>query len=325
LIIIGSRALFSRFDDIESKKRLENADYDVIMSYAEFSSWSKKNKNIIKELVPKNSYKYRALILINEKKVLFEIELGEDGHSSSFLMNNIDDVTDLDYVDPLGFTWKCLKPEYLMLTKKSHVFFPVHFDKNINDYHYLKKMLGDFKITDNMAEYFKLRKHEANIRFKDKHSIPKLNITNDDFFKVSGVSDGRIYIHDDLHYVVKHHDVPVYEMMKSKENSNMAWCEKDLFFNLPYSHRIKAVQEEAYVISLERYIIPQIGEYNDLLWCYKRSLMRICTTLCSGFFREFAIENYNNIVENFSEEFYSKFTLAIKNKKLLPMKHVIAL
>ena len=76
--------------------------------------------------------------------------------------------------------------------------------------------------------------------------------------------------------------------------------------------------------NLQRYIIPKIGEYDDLLWCYKRALMRICTTLCSGFFREFAVENYNIIIDNFNEEFYRKFTLAIKDKKLLPMKHVIA-
>jgi hypothetical protein len=211
-----------------------------------------------------------------------------------------------------------------MLTKKAHLFFPVHFEKNINDYHFLKEMLGDFEITANMLEYFKLRKSEANARFKDKYNTPKLNITNDDFFKVSGVSDGRVYIHDDLHEVVKHFDKPIYEMMKNKENLNMAWCDKDLFFNLPYEYRVNAVQEEAYVISLERYIIPKIGEYDDLLWCYKRALMRICTTLCSGFFREFAVENYNIIIDNFNEEFYRKFTLAIKDKKLLPMKHVIA-
>ena len=171
-----------------------------------------------------------------------------------------------------------------------------------------------------MDKYYKLRKSEAEKRFKENHRTPKLNISNEDFFKISGKSEGRVFVHDDLHEIVKHFDKPIYEMLKKEENFEMAWCEKDMFFDLPFDYQIKCVQEEAYVIALERYIIPKEGNFEDFFWCYKRALMRICTTLCSGFFRDFAIENYNLIIDQYKSDFYYKYLKAYEDNVLIPMK-----
>jgi hypothetical protein len=322
MIIIGSKALYSNNASLVNQERLDKSDFDVIMSTKDFSNWYSQFKDVIIELVPRSSNKYVAKILINNVKKMYEIELEEKGTSSAFLLNNLSNVCNNIYVDPLGIKWNSLKLEYLYLTKKSHLHFPVHFEKNINDYHIIKNKLGDFKQTGLMERYFTLRNNEAKKRFSEKHNTPRLNVTNFDFFKISGVEDGRVYIHDDLHEVIKHFDRPVYEMMKKDENFDMAWCEKDMFKKLPFEYRIKCVQEEAYVIALERYIIPEKRNYEDFFWCYKRALMRICTTLCSGFFRDFACDNYLKIVDSYDDVFVDKFNYAVKNDFLKPMKKV---
>ena len=74
--------------------------------------------------------------------------------------------------------------------------------------------------------------------------------------------------------------------------------------------KIKCVAEEACVITIERYILPTLkGKINknnqlDFRKGLKWSLYRICTTLCSGWFREFAIWNYEEILKFLENEGY---------------------
>jgi hypothetical protein len=65
---------------------------------------------------------------------------------------------------------------------------------------------------------------------------------------------------------------------------------KILFAKAPYDLQIKCVKEEAMVIALERFLLP--GLSSDPFMAYKFALVRICTTLTKGWFREFAIDNY---------------------------------
>ena len=44
------------------------------------------------------------------------------------------------------------------------------------------------------------------------------------------------------------------------------------------------------VIALERYLIPMISKNHET--SYHLALVRICTTLTKGWFRQFAIDNY---------------------------------
>ena len=44
------------------------------------------------------------------------------------------------------------------------------------------------------------------------------------------------------------------------------------------------------VIALERYLIPMISKNQET--AYNLALVRICTTLTKGWFRQFAIDNY---------------------------------
>lgn len=319
MILSGSKALYINNNVLISKERFNKADYDVIMSFSDFNSWFKSIKKHIIKLVPIHISKFNAKVSINGENKNFEIEIASDNHSTSFLLNNKEHTCENIYIDPLGIKWHCLKNEYLFINKKSHINFPVHFEKSINDYHLIKNHIGQIKNNTYTDQYTLLKNTESNNKFSKQHSTPKLNVSNDDFFKISVKAAGRVYIHDDLHYVVKHFSKPIYEMIKNDNKQHMAWCDKDMFNNLPLETKIKCVQEECYVIALERYIIPEFRFYNDYLWCYKRALMRICTTLCSGFFRDFAVEHYHDIIDAYNPDFVDKFNSAIKNGYLKPM------
>lgn len=175
----------------------------------------------------------------------------------------------------------------------------------------------DEDTTPLISEFFKLRRREA----KERHNMfktPNLHVTNEQFFKPR-LPVERSFIHDHIHEMVKHHDRPVYEMMK--RDFSLAKCEKDMFEQLPFDLRIQAVQEEAYTIALERYIIPQKdGMQDDPFRCYKKAVERICTTLCSGWFRVFAIENYFTIIERYDSTFVDRFWSKYESGEIKPLK-----
>src|SRR3954452_11351710 len=65
---------------------------------------------------------------------------------------------------------------------------------------------------------------------------------------------------------------------------------KSLFQKVDYQTQLNCVKEEAMVIALERYLIPMISKNHET--SYHLALVRICTTLTKGWFRQFAIDNY---------------------------------
>lgn len=316
MILIGSKAL-SFYTNLDENRK-NNSDTDIILTIQDFHSFIEKNDKHITKMIPTSDHKF-SLTLKNEagKKRHYEMELSDNVPSSDYLIKNIDSVVNEKYIDEFGNSFSVLNAEFLFLTKKSHIVFPIHFEKNIADYLLLKN-ISKLKKTKLEKEFFKLRRKEGQERYDIYSKTPKLNVTNDRFFKYSGVEDNRVFIHDDLHEVVKHKEKPIYEYLK--KDFEKAWCEKEMFFNLPFEMQIQCVQEEAYVISLERYIIPKEYEYENYFLCYKRALKRICTTLCSGFFRQFALDNYDKVIQAYTEDFVHKFNEAYKSGKLKPME-----
>ena len=115
-----------------------------------------------------------------------------------------------------------------------------------------------------------------------------------------------------MHKAVAHYEEPLY--LRMQYDKSIAKCEKVLWEQFTLDDKCKCVLEEAYVIALERKVLPAIfGRANwytaeeALDW----SLMRICTTLCSGWFREFATVNYFEIKSRanlyYVEDFLTKY------------------
>lgn len=319
MILIGSRAYAFNYKDY---KRVSSAsDYDVIMSNTEFKNWFNTYKKFIISSIPSSEDKYKIILEKDEKRISYEIEIGNDtGKSHDFLLNNTNFVTIAEsvYKGFLGEDFLVLSGPYLGITKKSHITYPIHFEKNIIDYQNICAFENRNFMVDNLneleLEYYNLRSNEVSERSPQK--TPKLNVSTEDFFS-SKLPVPSYFVHDDLHALMAHRDKPIFEMMQ-RDNSK-AWCEKDMFFALPYEYRLEAVVEEAYVIAMERYIIPQHGNnVKDHFECFKNAVKRICTTLTSGWFREFAVVNYNNVIKKYDDKFALKFINAYEKGLIKP-------
>jgi hypothetical protein len=93
-------------------------------------------------------------------------------------------------------------------------------------------------------------------------------------------------------------------------DESSAWCERDMWEKFTFEKKAKCVLEEAYVIALERKIIPMLNGCGQIISSKKAfdwAIMRICTTLCSGWFRQFATDNYIEIVKYYNPDYVKKF------------------
>lgn len=294
MILIGSAAARYWFSELREPK-----DLDFICKKNEVQIFIRQYKDMIRSSLPTKIENKYVVRLNSSLKLEFDCAENE---SNNILYNHTKNNYGI-------FNSAVCEPALLAMIKRSHLVVPINFKKHIIDYHDLLKKCD---ITDFHLNFCQIRRKETISRQK-KYRTPSLNMTNSEFF---GRSDGKVpyvYIHDDIHKVMAHFDKPVYEMMK--RDFSQAKCEKDMFDDLSYEFRVKCVREEAYVIALERKIIPNIEPTNPEK-AYEWALMRICTTLTSGWFRDFAIDNYFIIKNNNNFDYVGKFQQAISDGKL---------
>lgn len=198
--------------------------------------------------------------------------------------------------------------ETLLGIKKGHITFPSkNWEKHIADYHVLYQSwyYGEFSAVE-VNEIAKLHKKSTEYRLGKKQKTPKLKgVTKEEFFDDFVT---KYYEHDNIHRAMAHKEHPMYSYMQP--DLSKVECSKDLWNKFSYEEKIQCVQEEAYVIALERHIIPtMMGDKIGLnsFEAFKWALMRICTTLCSGWFRQFAIDNYFTILNSYNANYINKF------------------
>ena len=203
---------------------------------------------------------------------------------------------------------KFASPETLFSLKKSHIHFPLKFKKHINDYCFLCEKLNHIDVLKDIT---KIAFSETEDRL-GKLKTPSLMKSTKNFFGQSTNFVKSYFIHDEMHIAMAHYDEPLYNrMLESKDSVK---CLKSLWDNFSYEDKCKCVLEEAYVIALERKVLPSIfgaQKFFTSIESIEWALMRICTTLCSGWFRQFATDNYVKIYEmynrNYVEDFLTKY------------------
>jgi len=90
--------------------------------------------------------------------------------------------------------------------------------------------------------------------------------------------------------------VPLYK--KILKSGQEVECDKSLFDNLSLTEKLFCVIEEAEVLALERCLIPWMNEghiekiEDPTQKAYSWAIMRICTDITSGWFRDFCVDNY---------------------------------
>ena len=224
---------------------------------------------------------------------------GTEWHDSWFLNNEDFDqfADDKHTVDFCGTTLHVMPLSILALIKRSHLWRDLSFDKHIT--HYVKHLQRYAKFNLDTAEG-KLHKELLDNRTKQTIEAypqfhPKLNQSVADFFDDAVP---KIYEHDYLHELFAFEDYPMYTRLQTDATS--AWCSKDLWLELSHQQKIQCVMEESYVIATERFLIPKQWNYPKKL-AYMKALNKVCTTLCSGYFRDFAIDNYEELANSYDE------------------------
>lgn len=287
MIIIGSTSL-----GIRNPK-----DLDLIGTQNEFDEYIKLyNISDVQKHDVHYSFKQNGLWV--------EFEIAIEGNSS---YDYLTIMSAHNIVENIPFATK----EILFSIKKSHIHFPINFYKHIEDYLYLKNIVG----VDIYPEITKKRFKETEVRL-GKLKTPSLSKKSKDFFNQSSKFVKSYFVHDDIHSIMAHLDKPLYEYMQPDKTS--AFCSKDLWNTFSDEWKDWCVMEEAYVISLERKVIPA---FYDSKICnsddaFKWALMRISTTLCSGFFREWATNRFNIILDKYNKDYFLDFLDAVDQGRI---------
>lgn len=304
MIVVGSASLKYHFPKLERKVH----DIDIIGNEHDI----KYLTNSLNPTKIKSTPYITSLIGIQNKFGIWttdNVEILNSDNSQSLKMY-------LDYDTQngkLGNGLRYASKEVIFSLKKSHIHFPIKFDKHIKDYCLL---YDELKGIDKLENITKLNFKETEIRV-GKLRTPSLNKSSKEFF---GQSEGYVksfFVHDDIHRIMAHYDVPLYEKMQ--RDNILAKCEKDMWEKFIFEEKCKCVLEEAYVIALERKILPMLfgkGSYYSSVDALNWSLMRICTTLCSGWFRQFATNNFLRIKEYIDHSYVEKFLAAYENGRI---------
>ncbi len=103
---------------------------------------------------------------------------------------------------------------------------------------------------------------------------------------------------------------PAYEFFKRPGSEVM--CDRSLFDSSPEKVKLAAVLEESQVLALERSQIPFKNK-----WSPEKSfifaLQKVCTSITSGWFREYAWRNYDNVLKMYDPNYVNRFWEAVKN------------
>ena len=194
-----------------------------------------------------------------------------------------------------------MKPAGLALIKRSHLWRDLAFSKHMTHYaKWLKGFFDDEVMVDSVGQML----YDQRLRMTREafpQGNPNLNQSVKDFFD-DAVK--KTYSHDWLHELFAVYSKPMYTQMQ--RNPESAWCEKDMWDNFMSFEKIACVAEESSVIATERFLIPSNWQTPEKL-AYMKSLEKVCTTLCSGWFRDFAIDNYGALVAYYDTEMKRKF------------------
>lgn len=218
---------------------------------------------------------------------------GSEHHSPDILCNTLV----VCYMTPKtidfnGHTLHVVSPKGLALIKRSHLHRPLSFSKHITHYH--KHLVPHMANLDRFDRTFLEQRTLVTHREYPLRN-PPLNRSKQDFF-----DDGiyRAYDHDYLHELVAHHDQPLYKSLQ--EPGDEIKCHQYLWTELSQKDRLLCVLEETYVTALERFLL--VPNPLPLKLAFFKSLEKVCTTMTSGWFREFSIDYYPHIVSLFDHK-----------------------
>lgn len=295
MIIIGSNAINKHLKTF----REFPSDVDILCHFDEAIKFINSLDNVKMAKPINNGKKY-----IVKTDIIYEIEIIQNDIKEE-LYNYIKN--DKNSIHDGIFTYPSLNVLYAL--KESHKYLKnnPHFLKTMKDIKFLRSL--NCKIDSDFVDLFKKIEQDTY-----DYSHPILNQTKSNFFNDTVK---YIYDHDTIHEAVKINERPAYTYF-IKDGSEVL-CSKKKFFECSEHIRNSAVLEESYVLALERSIIPHETSFKRKE-VFDYALMKVCTSITSGWFRKWSWENYEKVQEMYNDNFVDKFELALKNGLIKPFK-----
>lgn len=291
MIVIGSHAAHLHHPELWPNP----TDLDVVLEYDEFLGFVEEREIAV---VPVSKNKF-----VGEwHGKMIEFDIAWPGSSNAMLIERVNgSVREIH-----GVMMLVPDMDWLFMLKASHRYKKddVHFEKTLHDYHRMKYELG-CEISD--SEWFALREAETYLKKR-----PRLNTSMAEFFTDAAVV--YEYDHDTLHVAVAHMGKPAYEFYKADNSEVM--CSRAKWDACSERPRLYGVLEECYVLALERSQIPH-GHRISPRESFMIALEKVCTSITSGWFREYAYENYFNILDMYSDEYVVKFEQGLRDGVVL--------
>lgn len=182
-----------------------------------------------------------------------------------------------------------------------------HFLKTMEDIHTMRKLGA--KIRPEHEEWLKWREKETYV-----NTLPKLNQSKKDFFTDTVP---YTYDHDSVHLAVMFMDRPAYTFFKEDQSEVMV--SKDMFYALPERIRLLSVVEEAMTLAIERALVPHPNGMNPKQ-AFDYALSKCCTSIASGWWREFSWENYDKVQELYDDTYFERFKSALNIGVVKPFR-----
>lgn len=271
-VIVGSCAAEIRELDFGRVPR----DIDVIATHDGY-------RHTIKEITESGVFiKYYPLsgdkmIIVNPEGNLMEVEIAWPGTTGA-------EFIELVKTDPRSVkdeVWvPCLEALYAL--KMSHRFLKdsPHFEKTRNDIKIFRQHVSA-EIDPHYAEWFKQREKATYA-----YGHPNLDQKSSEFFSGDGVK--YIWEHDTIHEAMALFHKPAYKYFQEGEVK----VSKEKWDLLSPHIKLASVVEESFVLALERSQVPFDFKPNPTQ-SFKKALEKVCTSITSGWWREYAWENYD--------------------------------
>ncbi len=304
MILIGSRALALRALALREPRLLARSpkDFDFVCTKEEFDSWLETQSAKVgpTKIYPEQDGKK----MIVEGRTNCEFEIIQPGTSSEMLSDLVK--SDKETVEtPFGLVPNL---DLLFTIKTSHRYLrnSPFFWKTVVDWHTLRA--AGAEVREEYKPFLKLREKET---YTYKH--PKLNVNKDAFFQDDGIQ--YVWDHDDIHKSVARGERPAYTYYL-KDGAQVD-CDKNKFFSLPQEVRLNGIVEEAAVLAIERSLVPHPGTWTPE-YAWKFALAKVCSSITSGWFRQFGYENIPEILKMYPAGYWEKFQQDIAAGKVKP-------
>lgn len=273
MLLIGSRAARLRIPGFR-----DPLDWDFVARPEELGSFS--------ALEPVRADSGKAVFRYGRTYV--EVELALPGTSAELLLSESDGSTGT----PFGPA-PVASVDALLLLKRSHIWSRRMWLKHFRDYKVLQVAAGC--VPARLQPVLDLRVLETRRRlgYRD-HDF---SVTNEEFFKRSAGRVRRHVVHDDIHEAVKLGPVPVFKLLKEDQSS--ADVSYARFLALPFDQKVRNMQEECMVLTLERHAIP--ARLDGRLFCERHALEQVLREMCFNFlpfdFRPFCVDWFYEILD----------------------------